>query len=54
MAIGELTVSEAIRCYLGRPGGEGRHGTLRELTPEDYPEGSKHLSEEIDRILYGP
>jgi len=46
-------LSEAIRCYLGRPGEATRLGTLRELVPEDYPEGSERLSEEIDRILYG-
>lgn len=46
-------LSEAIRCYLGRPGGEARDHTLRELVPEEYPEGNERLSEEIDRILYG-
>jgi hypothetical protein len=46
-------LSEAIRCYLGRPGGEVRQGTLRDLTPESYPEGNERLSEEVDRLLYG-
>jgi hypothetical protein len=46
-------LSEAIRCYLGRPAETTRLGTLGELVPEDYPEGSERLSEEIDRILYG-
>ncbi len=46
-------LNEAIRGYLGRPGGAARDRTLRDLVPEEYPEGNERLSEEIDRVLYG-
>lgn len=49
--IGEL-MSEAIRCYLGRPV-VAKRGSLRDLTPEAYPAGNEHLSEQIDTIVYG-
>lgn len=49
--IGEL-VNEAIRAYLARPAPVGR-GSLRDLVPEPYPEGTERLSEEIDATVYG-
>jgi hypothetical protein len=49
--IGDL-VNEAIRAYLARPAPVGR-GSLRDLVPEPYPEGTERLSEEIDAIVYG-
>ena len=50
--LGEM-VSEAIRTYLAQPRGLPRLGTLRDLVPEDYPEGNDRLSEEIDEVVYG-
>lgn len=50
--IGEL-VTEAIRCYLARPAGLTRRGSLRDLTPEPYPKGNERLSEQVDTIVYG-
>jgi plasmid stability protein len=50
--IGE-TVNEAIKAYLARPQGLPRAGSLRELTPEAYPEGCERLSEDIDAVVYG-
>lgn len=46
-------LNDAIRAYLGRPGPEGRTATLRDLTPEMYPEGSERLSEQVDAVVYG-
>ena len=48
--IGE-TVNEALRAYLGRPETTLQRRTLRELTPEAYPEGNEDLSQRIDRTL---
>lgn len=50
--IGEA-INEAIRHYLSRPETLARHKSLRDLIPEEYPEGNERLSEEIDRIVYG-
>ncbi len=50
--IGEV-VNEAIRCYLARPEALSKRGSLRNLSPESYPKGNEHLSEEIDNIIYG-
>lgn len=50
--IGAL-LNEAIRCYLARPGGSERRGSLSDLRPEPYPEGSERFSEQIDDIGYG-
>ena len=50
--IGEV-VTEAIRCYLARPGALLRRGSLRNLTPERYPKGNERLSVEIDSVVYG-
>ena len=50
--IGEL-VTEAIRCYLARPASRTKRGSLRDLTPESYPEGNERLSEQVDAIVYG-
>jgi hypothetical protein len=50
--VGEL-LNEAMRSYLARPEKMVRRSTLRDLTPEPFPEGNERLSEEIDAILYG-
>ncbi len=50
--IGEV-VNEAIRCYLARPEALSKRRSLRNLSPESYPKGNEHLSEEIDNIIYG-
>jgi hypothetical protein len=50
--IGEV-VTEAIRFYLARPEALSKRGSLRTLTPENYPQGNERLSEEIDHIVYG-
>jgi len=50
--VGE-TVTDAIRLYLGRPETPPKRGSLRDLTPEPYPDGNERLSTEIDDILYG-
>ena len=49
--VGEV-LNEAIRLYLARPELPPRRGSLRDLTPEEYPEGNERLSEEIDAIVY--
>ncbi len=46
-------VNEAIRAYLARPSVTSAEGSLRDLAPEPYPEGTERLSEEIDAIVYG-
>lgn len=46
-------VSEAIRAYVARPSPAGKGGSLGELVPVEYPEGTDRLSEEIDAIVYG-
>jgi plasmid stability protein len=46
-------VNEAIRAYLARPDLGAREGSLRDLVPRPYPEGTERLSEEIDAIVYG-
>jgi plasmid stability protein len=50
--IGDL-VNEAIRSYLARPASLPKAGSLRNLSPEPYPEGNERLSEQIDSLLYG-
>jgi len=46
-SIGE-TMNEAIRAYLGRPGGGPKTGTLADLRPSAvYPEGNERLSEQV-------
>ncbi len=50
--IGEL-MNEAIRAYLAQTLWAPKRGSLRELVPESYGEGSESLSEEIDAIVYG-
>ncbi len=50
--VGEV-LNEAIRLYLARPELPPRLGSLRDLTPEEYPEGNERLSEQIDAIVYG-
>ena len=50
--VGEM-VNEAIRAYLARPDLRTNTGSLRDLVPEPYPDGSERLSEEIDSVAYG-
>ena len=50
--IGEM-VNEAIRAYLARPNFPTGPGSLQDLTPEEYPEGTERLSEDIDSVVYG-
>ena len=50
--IGEA-VNEAIRAYLDRPGGREKRGSLRHLTPRDFPPGNEGLSGSVDAIVYG-
>lgn len=50
--VGEA-VNEAIRAYLAHPAPHERTGSLRDLVPVELPEGTEHLSEEIDEIVYG-
>jgi len=50
--IGEA-LNDAMRAYLARPELLPRRGSLRDLKPERYPEGTERLSEEIDAIVYG-
>jgi plasmid stability protein len=50
--IGEL-VSQAIRAFLAREEGSSRRGSLRDLVPREYPEGTEDLSEKIDLVIYG-
>jgi plasmid stability protein len=51
-AVGDL-LNEAVRSYLARPDRAHRRSTLRNLSPEPFPEGNERLSEEIDSIVYG-
>jgi plasmid stability protein len=50
--VGEM-VNEAIRAYLARPDVGTKTGSLRDIVPEAYPDGSERLSEEIDTVVYG-
>lgn len=52
MSVGEA-VNAAMRAYLANPESQARRGSLRDLTPEPYPDGNERLSEEIDEITYG-
>jgi plasmid stability protein len=49
--VGEL-ISEAFRGYLIRASNLQKRGSLRALKPEPCPEGSEHLSSEVDSIVY--
>jgi hypothetical protein len=51
MTVGEA-VSEAMRAYLMRPD-PVKSGSIRDLVPEPWPDGSDHSSEEIDLTVYG-
>jgi len=50
--VGEA-VNEAIRAYLAQQRLPERRGSLRDLAPWPFPEGSERLSEETDRVVYG-
>lgn len=49
--IGEV-INDAIGSYLRRPDPFRQTGSLRDLKPRPYPEGTEHLGEEIDRETY--
>ena len=46
-------VNEAIRAYLALPGPGNQQGTLRDLHPSLYSDGTEDLSEQVDAIVYG-
>ena len=50
--IGDL-LTEAIRVYLGTLAPLPKRASLRDLEPEEYPEGNERLSESVDAIVYG-
>lgn len=51
--VGEL-VNEAIRAYLSGPEPwRQKKGSILDWKPVPFPPGNEHLSEEIDKILYG-
>ena len=50
--IGE-TVNEAIQVYLARPGDHLRTGSLVDLRPLAFPEGTEELSRQVDEVVYG-
>ena len=50
--IGEA-VNEAIRTYVGRPAQGEKRGSLRHLTPRDFPPGNEGLSKHVDAVVYG-
>jgi hypothetical protein len=52
VTVGEM-MSEAIRAYVTRADALPKTRSLRDLVPEDYPEGNEQLSEQIDRVTYG-
>ena len=49
--IGE-TINEAIQQYLESPRNDIKRTSLRDLIPEDYPEGNDRLSQDIDKVLF--
>ncbi len=50
--VGEA-VNEALRAWLAHPAPHERSGSLRDLVPVEFPEGTEHLSEQVDEIVYG-
>jgi len=50
--IGEA-INEAMRFYLAMPNPFDHRGSLFDLEPEPYPQGSERLSENIDQVVYG-
>ena len=46
-------INEAIRSYLASVPVRQPTSSLAALQPEPYPEGSEHLSNQIDDIVYG-
>jgi hypothetical protein len=49
--VGEL-MNAAINAYLSRKAVNRGAASLRDWTPEPYPEGNESLSTEIDAIVY--
>ncbi|MCP4664524.1 MAG: hypothetical protein GY856_54765 [bacterium] len=50
--LGEV-MNEAIRAYLAKTVWVPKRGSLQDLSPESYGEGTESLSEDIDAIVYG-
>lgn len=50
--IGQL-LNEAMRAYLARSEGLRPRGSLADLVPEPYPQGTEYLSEHVDAVVYG-
>ncbi len=50
--IGDV-LNDAMRLYLAQPEVREKRGSLRDLQPERYPEGTERLSDQIDNIVYG-
>ena len=48
--IGDV-LNDAMRLYLAQPEVREKRGSLRDLQPERYPEGTERLSEQIDNIV---
>ena len=46
-------LNDAMRLYLAQPEVREKRGSLRDLRPERYPEGTEGLSDQIDKIVYG-
>ena len=46
-------LNDAMRLYLAQPEMREKRGSLRDLRPETYPEGTEGLSDQIDEIVYG-
>jgi plasmid stability protein len=50
--VGDL-ITEAIRAYLAASNPLPKRASLRDLEPEEYPEGNERLSESVDTVVYG-
>ena len=46
-------LNDAMRLYLAQREVKEKRGSLRDLRPEKYPEGTEGLSDQIDNIVYG-
>jgi plasmid stability protein len=45
-------MNEAMRKWISE-GSEAKKGSILDLKPARFGKGSEHLSEEIDKVLYG-
>ena len=50
--MGEI-MNEAMQLFLGQPDPFAQTGSLNDLRPRPYPVGTKRLSEQVDREVYG-